>query len=118
MNKNLSEDAYTNMTEKNGLQLTFKDPRVYTLEGVKGGDSIAVVEVIVSNMCSPVQGKYHELIFEKFKQVPHEHEKKRGKGIGLAFCKMVVEAHGGRICIESPVAGGENGVAIHFTLPL
>jgi PAS domain S-box-containing protein len=39
----------------------------------------------------------------------------RGSGLGLAFCRLVVEAHGGRIWVE-PAAGG--GAAFRFTLPV
>ena len=37
-----------------------------------------------------------------------------GNGIGLAFCKLVVEAHGGRIWLEDPSTGGSSFV---FSLP-
>jgi signal transduction histidine kinase len=38
----------------------------------------------------------------------------RGVGLGLAFCKLAVEAHGGRIWVDGPP--GE-GAKFHFTLP-
>jgi two-component system, NtrC family, sensor histidine kinase KinB len=39
----------------------------------------------------------------------------KGSGLGLAFCRLAVEAHGGRIWLENQPAGG---AAFHFTLPL
>ncbi len=39
----------------------------------------------------------------------------RGLGLGLTFCKLAVEAHGGRIWVEDSRMGG---AAFRFTLPL
>lgn len=52
-------------------------------------------------------------IFDKFARVQRQAAPK-GLGLGLAFCKLAVEAHGGRIWVESGPAGG---ATFHFTLP-
>jgi signal transduction histidine kinase len=57
-----------------------------------------------------------ERIFEKFGQVESRLAgHKMSTGLGLTFCKMAVEAHGGRIWVES--APGK-GSTFFFTLPL
>jgi signal transduction histidine kinase len=51
--------------------------------------------------------EYHEKIFQKFGQVE---ERSQGRlpstGLGLTFCKLAVEAHGGRIGVESSPGEG------------
>ena len=61
--------------------------------------------------------EYHDIIFRKFEQVKTPHiPRVRSSGLGLAFCKLVVEAHGGRIWVKS--GGDMIGSAFHFWLPL
>jgi len=60
------------------------------------------------------EDKIH-LVFEKFGQV--EAKKSggvRSTGLGMTFCKMVIEAHGGNIWIKSEVGKGTD---FYFTLP-
>lgn len=55
------------------------------------------------------------LLFEKFQQVPNIRGRRRGTGLGLPFCKLAVEAHGGRIWVESEVGKGSTFL---LTLPV
>ncbi len=66
--------------------------------------------------------EHRERIFEKFTQLAsiqpqgQSDERVQGSGIGLNFCKLVVEAHGGRIWVEDGPHG--RGSNFQFTLPL
>lgn len=53
-------------------------------------------------------------LFEKFTRVRHK-DGPEGTGLGLAFCKLAIENHGGRIWAESILA---QGTTFRFTLPI
>ena len=60
--------------------------------------------------------EYHEVIFRKFETVKLQTAPRvRGSGLGLAFCKLAIDAHGGRIWVQS--AEGQ-GSQFHILLPL
>jgi signal transduction histidine kinase len=64
-----------------------------------------------------IPAEYHEVIFRKFERVKNPNiPRTRSSGLGLAFCKLVVDAHGGRIWVQS--AGEGKGSAFHFSLPI
>ena len=59
--------------------------------------------------------EYREKIFERFSQVPGRTSRRRGSGLGLAYCRLAVEAHGGRIWVEP---NHPQGSIFCFTLPV
>lgn len=86
------------------------------------------VEIIVSDTGVGVDPNLREVIFTKFFQPgelgKHSTSKTRfkggGAGLGLALSKGIVEAHGGRIWVESPGYDEVNfpGSQFHIILPL
>lgn len=58
--------------------------------------------------------KFREEIFDKYFRIKHQ-DAPSGVGLGLAFCRLAVEAHGGRIWVESEPG---SGATFAFTLPV
>ena len=78
-------------------------------------ESIRIQVVDTGNGLAP---EYHQKVFDKFEQVGLSQEGVAlgSGGLGLAFCKMAVEAHGGKIWVESEGEG--QGANFQFTLPV
>jgi signal transduction histidine kinase len=63
------------------------------------------VRIAITDTGPGIAPEYHHRIFEKFGQL-EDRKKRLGTGLGLAFCKLAIEAHGGRIGVESEVGKG------------
>ncbi len=63
-----------------------------------------------------VPPELRERIFEKYAMVERDASRRRAgsRGLGLRFCKVAVEAHGGRIWVEDNAPAG---AAFHVELP-
>ena len=73
------------------------------------------VRIAVTDTGPGIPPDYRERIFEKFGQVDAREEgRKYSTGLGLTFCKLATEAHGGTIGVDS-VEG--KGSTFWFTLP-
>lgn len=61
--------------------------------------------------------EYHELIFDKYRQIQNRKEGVTSgrSGLGLVFCKMAIEAHHGKIWVENNET--EKGTTFGFLLP-
>lgn len=88
---------------------------VQTLVGgqPEAGNGMVVCRVLDTGPGIPEA--YREKIFDRFAQIPGRQGRRRGTGLGLAFCKLAVEAHGGRIWVENRPQGGS---IFAFTLPM
>jgi len=70
----------------------------------------------VADSGTGIPPEYHEVIFRKFHRLPGPNDARaRGSGLGLAFCRLAVEAHGGRIWVQSEEGRGS---AFHVLMPL
>lgn len=74
----------------------------------------AAIEVQVRDAGPGVPEELRAAIFEKYGGSSRS-ERRPGTGLGLAFCKLVVEAHGGRIGVRAAAGGGSE---FWFQLPL
>jgi len=73
------------------------------------------VSISVHDEGIPIPKEYHEKIFEQFGEVEIGRRLSSSVGLGLPFCKMATEAHGGKIYIES---GKTEGNTFIVTLPV
>jgi signal transduction histidine kinase len=91
-----------------------------TAEGFTLGSFCAIERVVRFTVMDTGRGipvGAFDRIFQKFERVPHDRVagEYHGSELGLPFSRMVVEAHGGKIWVESELG---HGTSFHFTLPL
>ncbi len=84
----------------------------------EAGDGVA--RIVISNRGEPVPSEKQESLFQAFVSGDASPEDSRAAstGLGLTFCKLAVEAHGGTIRLESPWSDTGDGVRLSFALPL
>ncbi len=73
----------------------------------------AFLELEVVDQGAGVPDAMKRAIFERFIQGGENQERRNGYGLGLAFCKLVVEAHDGSICVKD----GSPGARFCIRLP-
>ena len=86
---------------------------------------IAYSHVSISDSGPGIPGKYHESIFNKFFKISNKEigDVRKGTGLGLAYCLLVVYTHNGFIWVDSPLSIGQEGnpskgCRFNFMLPL
>ena len=73
------------------------------------------VRVTVSDTGPGIPPEYHQEIFNDFFKIERAENHSKGMGLGLAIARRLVQAHGGRIWIESDAGAG---CKASFLLPL
>ena len=99
-----------------GNAIKFTPPHGTITLGIRANDNNDTLIFSVADTGEGIPAADIDRIFEKFGQVENRKAgRKMSTGLGLTFCKMAVEAHGGRIWVESQV--GEGSV-FYFTVPV
>jgi signal transduction histidine kinase len=100
----------------NALKYTFPETSIHVrLLLTEGQTAPALATLQVIDQGPGIPNEYKSRIFDRYVQVKGRSSVRGGVGLGLAFCKLAVEAHGGRIWIEDNPTGG---TIFACTLPL
>jgi GAF domain-containing protein len=99
----------------NALKFTPRGGRVAVVaERWRSSGESSYVRCSVRDTGPGIPPEYRTRIFDRFVQLANRRGRRRGTGIGLNFCRLAVEAHGGKIWIEDTPDGGSD---FSFTLP-
>jgi signal transduction histidine kinase len=86
-------------------------PRGHVIIGARPLEAEGAIQCWVQDNGAGIQDDRLEVIFEKMESDP---DKSEGTGLGLAIVKTFVEAHGGKVAVESKEGVGST---FSFTLP-
>jgi len=104
-------NVLTNLVE-NAAKFAPAGTKITVTARAKGGQIV----IGVADEGPGIAPEHQEHLFERFYRVDNEITRNMpGTGLGLAICKGLIEAHGGRIWVESEPG---RGARFYFTLPL
>lgn len=93
----------------NAVKHSFQDEKI----GIVVEKKDSFVKFSISDTGSGIDEKYHRQIFDRYFQVPGEHQ--NGTGLGLAISKNFIEKQHGEIGVESSL---NQGSTFYFILPV
>jgi len=105
----LMERVITNLVS-NAIKFTPSEGRV----DIIGQDLPDRIQVTVADTGQGIPADFLDKVFDKFQQVGMGGDEKRGTGLGLTIAKYGVEAHLGKIWVESEIGKGSR---FSFWLP-
>ncbi|MBN2655288.1 MAG: hypothetical protein JXR79_09300 [Nitrospirae bacterium] len=121
----LKGESYSCYIDENLISRTISNLLINAIEHTKEGSTITLsteydktnqeVIVRVADEGPGIPDEMKEKIFDKYFQIKENNKQRKATtGLGLNFCKLVVEAHGGKLFVEDAPNGGSVFV---FTLP-
>jgi signal transduction histidine kinase len=102
MDKNKIHRVLNNLID-NALKYTPKNGKVLITAGINNQE---LLEIRVIDSGPGIPKEYQKRIFERFAQIPGMPSRKRGSGLGLTYCRLAIEAHGGDIWVDDNPGGG------------
>lgn len=90
----------------NALKYNPMNTRIYVKLAEIELDGRMWAQIDVVDQGPGIPDEYKTSLFERFMQIDGRRASRHGVGLGLTFCKLVVDAHGGRIWIEDNEVGG------------
>ncbi len=95
---------------ENAVKYTPSDSRIFVATCMDSD----MVQMQVKDNGPGIPPADRERIFDKFTRL-HTKKGPKGVGLGLAFCRLAIEKHGGRIWVDEET---ETGACFKFTLPV
>jgi two-component system, OmpR family, sensor histidine kinase KdpD len=81
----------------------------------KSGENDQMLSISIADRGPGIDDFEQSLVFEKFYRGRNQRVQVHGTGMGLAICKAIVEAHGGRLGVTSQLG---HGSVFYFSLPI
>jgi two-component system, NtrC family, sensor histidine kinase KinB len=118
----IPQDVPPVMADDLRIQYVFSNLLSNALKYTPSGGSVRMMATLEGPMVSftvedtgtGIPEEYLEHVFDKFFRVPGQ-EQRSDTGLGLAIAREIIEAHGGRIRVESRL---DQGTRFVFTLPV
>ncbi len=105
------EQVFANLLS-NAIKFTDKGGRIVVGATLSNGKGL---KVWVTDTGIGIPDREVPHLFQKYRQLKPGSHMGNGTGLGLVICKTIVEAHGGKIWVESQEG---QGTTFFFTLPL
>lgn len=116
IDEDLIRRVLTNLIQ-NALKFTPDDGEI-RITAISDPQRDNLIQVMVSDTGPGIPEEFREKIFGEFTTLDDKQKQQRGargQGLGLTFCKLAVEEHGGQIWIAE--RGPLSGATFVFTLP-